>query len=237
MFAAVDPVNENVPAEDRFACPSLANARNLSYIAARCLLVAVFASGGVGLLAFLQRAQPLPGHKLLVTQDLPSEAREVAFRCLPVFVAVGLLAEFTLWLLLLANVPWRGCRSVIPLAWGLFSGLIFLSLDEGIVPKEIMLVAGGALVGLFAGILYLSLWRSAMTRVGAMSPATGGPAWPDAWYVAILILGAAFLGGFQGWTSGEPALREILNYRAEHWANPDRPPGPPPRHVDDPPFR
>ncbi|MFO0948704.1 MAG: hypothetical protein U1D30_22735 [Planctomycetota bacterium] len=236
-LATVEAPNQALSGEDRFASPSLADARNLAWIAVRCLLAALIASAGIGLLAFVKGAQPLPGNKLLVTDDVAPRAMDVARGCLPVFSAVGLLCEFSLWLLLLAKVPWRTCRAVIPLAWGLFSGLIFFSVEEGITPHEIMLVSGGALVGIFSGILYLTLWRSGMARVGAMLPVVGGPVWPNLWYAMILILGAAFLGGFQGWIGGKPALQEILNYRAEHWADPNRSPLPPPRPIDDPPYR
>lgn len=207
--------------------PSMANAadartriRRIAAVVLRCLFVTGMMAGSFAALAYLSALQRVATRALQSEPGISTYAASVGIACVAPFCLTVLIAELQLALLLAGRWSWQACGRLLPWSFaalgGLFSYLVFMPGEHG--PKETMLVAGGAMAAFLGSLLQLSLCWDSHAPGRAMD-------WPLEWTVALIMLGATFLGAMKGWTGPSPQFRDVLTHQNEHWDNrstPDR---------------
>lgn len=186
--------------------------RHIAVVVLRCLAVTLMLGGSFAGLAYLSALQRVATRTLQSEPGIYGYSLSVGLACLAPFCLTVVIAELQLALLLAGRWQWDVCARLLPWSFailgGLFALMIFAPSEHG--PKETMLVIGGALAAFLGSLVHLSLrWDSTFPH-SAMQ-------WPFDWTVALVLMGAGFLGAMKGWTGPSPQLRGVLTHQSRYW--------------------
>jgi ABC-type sugar transport system permease subunit len=181
----------------------------------RVFSTVVFICCGFAGLAFLFAAEAVGPGKLQVNDSVPQFVLRIAVEMVRIAACVGLMLELILLLLVQSKVDWRRLIFFVPLIWGLVGAGVawrILFLDElDVTPKIVMLMMGAGVVFFLTTSMHATLWQASFDVAPEVSD------FPYAWYLVLIMLMAAFFGGFRGWTDVSPIVRRVLDYKDQKW--------------------